>query len=321
MKLAAKPRTAYNRRVDVIFLGTPEFAVPALERLAQSEGIRLRGVVCQPDRPVGRGAILQAPAVKLAAQRWGLEVFQPEKIRDEAGVQWLAERRPEALAVVAYGQLLPRRVFELPPLGAINAHASLLPRYRGAAPIQWALARGERETGVTTMRINAGMDTGDLLLRQSIAIGEDETAPELSRRLAALAAELLPATLLGLAAGTIAAVPQANAQATLAPLLKKEDGEVDWKLPARELYNRWRGFQPWPGIYTFAQGARLAIARCRISPASGAPGTLLPAETMSVACGQGALELLEVQPEARKRMSGGEFLRGAHLAPGARLGK
>ncbi len=304
-----------------MFLGTPEFAVPALERLAETEGILVRGVVCQPDRPVGRGGAVQAPAVKRAAERLGLEVFQPEKIRDEAGVQWLAERRPQALAVVAYGQLLPRRVFELPPLGAINAHASLLPRYRGAAPIQWAIARGERETGVTPMRSNAGMDTGGMLLRQSVAIGEAETAPELSRRLAGLAAGLLAETLLRLAAGTLAATPQDDSQATLAPLLKKEDGCVDWKLGARELYNRWRGFQPWPGIYTFALGARLAIARCRIAHASGAPGTLLPSsEEMTVARGQGALELLEVQPEGRKKMSGGEFLRGARLDPGARLG-
>ncbi len=324
-RAAARCRAAaYNRSVDVIFLGTPAFAVPALERLAATPGLRLRAVVCQPDRPAGRGGALQSPAVKQAALRLGLEVFQPEKIRGDDGLQWLAARQPEALAVVAYGQLLPPRVFELPRLGAINAHASLLPRYRGAAPIQWALARGERETGVTTMRINAGMDTGDMLLQRRLSIGEEETAPELSRRLAVLAAELLAETLLGLAQARLSSIPQDDSQASLAPRLKKEDGLADWQRPARELYNHWRGFQPWPGLYTFLRGERLSIHRCRIlaeADAPAPPGTLLPeAKLMSVACAPGVLQLLEVQLEGRKPLSGEEFLRGARLAPGERLG-
>lgn len=309
--------------VDVIFLGTPEFAVPALKSLAETPGLRLRGVVCQPDRPAGRGGTMQAPAVKTAALRLGLEVFQPEKIREPAGIEWLRARAPDALAVVAYGQLLPARVFELPRLGAINAHASLLPRYRGAAPIQWAIARGERETGVTTMRINAGMDTGEMLLQKSIAIGADETALELSRRLAEAAAELLPATLMELDAGTISSQAQEETQATLAPRLKKEDGRVDWNFAAEEIYNRWRGFQPWPGIFSLVAGERLTIQRCRIATGEAhlaPPGTLLErAGEMTIACGAGALELLEVQLEGRKKISGAAFLRGARLEPGSRL--
>lgn len=306
----------------VVYLGTPEFAVPSLEALAAAPDIELLGVICQPDRQAGRGLERREPAVKTAAARLGLPLLQPERIKADEAQAWLEQRRPEALAVVAYGQILPRRVFELPRWGAINAHASLLPRYRGAAPIQWALARGETVTGVTTMRIEAGLDSGPILLQRALAIAPDETAPELSRRLAPLAAELLLETLRGLARDLVVPRPQDAAQATLAPLLAKEDGLADWSQPARELYNRWRGFQPWPGLHTAFRGQPLQLIRVR--PAAGAaaaPGTLaLDGEQLAAACGSGALVLDEVRLAGRAAVAGAAFARGARLRPDERLG-
>lgn len=276
--------------------------------------------VCQPDRPAGRKGELQAPAVKRAAEKLGIEVYQPERMRGEAARAWLEAQRPDALAVVAFGQLLPESIFTLPRFGAINAHASLLPRYRGAAPIQWALAQGETETGVTTMRINAGLDTGDVLLQQKLAIGPDETAPELSARLAALGAEMMVETLAGLEAGTVEARPQGEG-ATLAPILRREDGRIDWNWTAQAIYNRWRGFQPWPGIHARFRDRQLAILRCRPVAGIGADaGQLREREgTLLVACGEGALALEEVRPEGRQAMRGADFARGARLDQWARL--
>ncbi|MGH9540552.1 MAG: methionyl-tRNA formyltransferase [Terriglobales bacterium] len=308
----------------VIFLGTPGFAVPALERLAGAAGIELAGVVCQPDRQAGRGLESRVPEVKAAAIRLGLPLLQPQGIKGDESQVWLERLRPEALAVVAYGQILPRRIFTLPLWGAINAHASLLPKYRGAAPISWALARGESVTGVTTMRIDAGLDTGPMLLRRELAIGQDETAPELSRRLAALAADLLLETLLALERNAVEPRPQDPAQATLAPPLVKEDGRVDWNLPAREIYNRWRGFQPWPGLHTSFRGQRLQLKRLRPVPATCAaarPGQLaLIGGQLQAAGGQEALALEEVQLAGRAAVGGADFARGARLLPGDALG-
>lgn len=276
--------------------------------------------VCQPDRPAGRKGELRAPAVKRAAEKLGIKVYQPERMRGEAARAWLEAQRPDALAVVAFGQLLPESIFTLPRFGAINAHASLLPRYRGAAPIQWALAQGETETGVTTMRINAGLDTGDVLLQQKLAIGPDETAPELSARLAALGAEMMVETLAGLEAGTVEARPQGEG-ATLAPILRREDGRIDWNWTAEAIYNRWRGFQPWPGIHARFRDRQLAILRCRPVAGIGADaGQLREREgTLLVACGEGALALEEVRPEGRQAMRGADFARGARLDRWARL--
>lgn len=308
----------------VVYLGTPEFAVPSLEALAAAPDIELLGVICQPDRQAGRGLERREPAVKTAAARLGLPLLQPERIKADEAQAWLEQRRPEALAVVAYGQILPRRVFELPRWGAINAHASLLPRYRGAAPIQWVLARGETVTGVTTMRIEAGLDSGPILLQRALAIAPDETAPELSRRLAPLAAELLLETLRGLARDLVVPRPQDAAQATLAPLLAKEDGLADWSQPARELYNRWRGFQPWPGLHTAFRGQPLQLIRVRPAAdqaAAAAPGTLaLDGEQLAAACGSGALVLDEVRLAGRAAVAGAAFARGARLRPDERLG-
>lgn len=308
--------------VNVLFLGTPAFAVPTLERLAVHPEMQVRGVLCQPDRPAGRGGELRQPAVKQAALRLGLPVFQPARIRSEEAWQYLSAHQPDVMVVVAYGQIIPRRVFELPPLGTINAHASLLPAYRGAAPIQWAIANGEAVTGVTTMRINDGLDTGDMLLRGELAIGANETALELSPRLAALSADLIVETLLGLRAGAITPQPQDDSRASLAPILKKEDGRIDWSWPAQKIYNRWRGFQPWPGLHSTWKGKQLAITRCEPvpepAPAGSLPGTLLRLEGNRPGCvtGDGVLLLTEVQQEGRKRLPAMDFARGARLAFG-----
>ncbi len=300
-------------------MGTPGFAVPTLQRLARHAGWTVSAVVCQPDRPVGRAQRLQAPAVKRAAEALGLKVYQPERLRGAAAEAWLAAEDPEVLAVVAYGQLLPRAVFERPRWGAINAHASLLPAYRGAAPIQWAIARGERETGVTTMRINAGLDTGDMLLQRAIPIPPDATAPELSGRLAELAAELMDETLAGLAAGAVVARPQ-PAAGSLAPRLTRADGQIDWHWTAREIYDRWRGFQPWPGVQARFRGQQLALLRCRALPAEeggAAPGVLQQrGGVLCAATRQGWLALEEVRLEGRQALAGMEFARGARLAWG-----
>lgn len=315
----------------VVFLGTPEFAVPALERLAaaRQRGIELVAAICQPDRPTGRGLHPRAPAVRVAAERLGIAVYQPERIRSDAALEWLEQQQPDALAVVAYGQILPASVFARPRYGAINAHASLLPKYRGAAPIQWALARGETKTGVTTMQIDAGMDTGAMLLRSETPIGPDETAPEVAQRLAAIGAELLVETLLGLERGAIVPQPQDGAQASTAPLLKKENGLVDWSRPAREIYDRWRGFQPWPGLQTRFRGHPLRLVRVRPGeqtaegPQAGPnapPGRLtLAGGHLYAACGQGALRLDDVQLEGRKAVGGADFAHGARLEQDEKL--
>ncbi len=308
--------------VRIVFLGTPDFAVPSLATLARGAGFQLTAVVCQPDRPAGRGGALRPPPVKLAAAALGLPVYQPKRLGGAEGIAWLRQQAPEALAVVAFGQLLPPDVFELPRFGAINAHASLLPLYRGAAPIQWAIARGETRTGVTTMRINAGLDTGDLLLQSALDIPPGATALELSPRLAALAAELMADTLRGLEAGRLAPCPQPP-EGTLAPRLRREDGLAAWTAPAREIYNRWRGFQPWPGLYTRFRGQQLAILACHPVEAAAAapPGQMeISGTALQVHCGQGCLALETVRLESRKAVSGADFARGAHLQPDERVG-
>jgi methionyl-tRNA formyltransferase len=307
----------------IVFLGTPEFAVPSLKRLHES-GHDIAAVYTQPDRPAGRKQELMPPPVKQAAASLGLLIRQPEKIRRPEVIEEIRQLQPEVMVVVGYGQILPQSLIDIPPLGIVNVHASLLPKYRGAAPIQWAIARGETVTGVTTMLIDAGLDTGDILLARQTPIGPEETAEELSARLAVLGADLLVETLEGLRAGTIVPRPQDHSQATLAPLLKKEDGRIDWRLPAREIFNRARAFVPWPGAYTEFRGGRLHIWRCRPAEPSlaGPPGLLKQVgRRLLVACGDGAsLELLEIQQEGRKRMSAEAFLNGVRLSENEKLG-
>ncbi len=307
----------------IVFLGTPEFAVPTLERAFET-GHQIAAVVTQPDRPKGRGRQLAAPPVKETALRLGLTVYQPERIRTPEVIDLLRGMKPDAMVVVGYGKIIPQAIIDVPPHGVINVHASLLPKYRGAAPIQWAVANGETVTGVTTMRIDAGLDTGDILLQRETAIGPDETAAELSPRLAEMGAALLVETLAGLERGEIKPRPQNSAEATLAPVLKKEDGIIDWKRPAREIANRIRGFTPWPGCHTHFRGKTLEISRARaVESGAGEPGSSHPTRgRLVVTCGDDtALEILEVQMEGRKRMNAAAFQNGYHLMENELLGE
>jgi methionyl-tRNA formyltransferase len=299
----------------LIFLGTPSFAVPTLEAVAKTHDVV--SVVTQPDRPKGRGHELASSPVKQAALRLSLPVYQPERIKRPDAQPHLASLQPEIMVVVGYGQIIPQSVIDIAPRGIVNVHASLLPKYRGAAPIQWAIINGDKRTGVTTMQINAGLDTGDILLARETEIGPEETAVDLGDRLSALGAELLVETLDGLFRGVIHPRKQDDAQASVAPILKKEDGEIDWKQPAYAIHNRVRGLVPWPGAYTRFRGQLLHVWRARLAP-KGTP----PAPGRVVACGDGRmLELLEVQLEGRKRMSAAAFANGQRLAANDILGE
>lgn len=306
----------------VAFLGTPETAVPSLERLVTA-GFEVRAVLTQPDRPKGRGHELAASPVKQTALAHGLPVWQPEKLKQPELVDTLRALKLDAMAVVAYGKIIPQAIIDIPPLGIINVHFSLLPAYRGAAPVQWAIANGETRTGVTTMRIDAGLDTGDILLARETEIGPEATAIDLGERLAETGADLLIETLRGLKQGAITPRPQDHALATYAPLLRKEDGRIDWTWPAAKIHNRVRGFQPWPGAFCSFRGQILHIWKTRLTPerVGGPPGSLWAMRRrLFVACGgETALELVEVQLEGRKRLAAEAFLSGRQLAPGERL--
>lgn len=298
-------------------MGTPEFAVPSLERSAAEHEVI--AVFTQPDRPKGRGEKVTMSPVKSAALRLELPVEQPEKIRKPEIVEQIRAMAPEVMVVVGYGQIIPQSILDIPPHGIINVHASLLPKYRGAAPIQWAIARGEQVTGVTTMRIDAGLDTGDMLLKWETQIGEDETAIELGERLAVAGANLLGKTLAELPA--IVPEKQDNSQSTYAPILKREYGHIDGKLSAREVFNRVRGFQPWPGCYGFFRGMRFHVWKARVTDRKLAPGELKAEHRrLFLGCGEGSLELLDVQLEGKKRMPASAFLNGNAIESGEVLG-
>jgi methionyl-tRNA formyltransferase len=290
-------------------MGTPAFAVPSLERTVKA-GHDVAAVFTQPDRPKGRGQKDAMSPVKEAAVRLGLEVHQPERVRSPEVVEQLRGMAPEAMVVVGYGQIIPKDILDIPPQGIINVHASLLPKYRGAAPIQWAIARGESHTGVTTMRINQGLDTGDVLLQSETAIGPEENAVELRQRLAVAGAELLVRTLAELS--SIRPDPQDDSQATYAPILKREDGKIDWQLSARDILNRIRGFEPWPGGYGFLHGMRLQIWSASVGEPKLPPGTLrIENRKLYAGCGTGeSIELREVLVEGKKRMPAAAFLNG-----------
>lgn len=292
-------------------MGTPAFAVPTLERAVQA-GHEVVAVFTQPDRPKGRGQKDAMPPVKESALRLGLPVHQPERIRRPEVVEQLRSLAPEAMVVVGYGQIIPQEILDIPPRGIINVHASLLPKYRGAAPIQWAIARGEARTGVTTMKIDAGLDTGDMLLKWEAEIGPEETAAELGPRLAAAGAELLVKTLAELT--VIVPQKQDEAQASYAPILKKEDGRIDWSMRADEIVNRVRGLVPWPGCYGSLGGQRFHVWKAR--QAEGvlqAGGLHVIGKRLYAGCKGGAIELLEVQLEGKKRMTAAAFLNGYPL--------
>jgi len=280
-------------------------------------------VITQPDRPKGRGQDLSASPVKEAALRLDLPVFQPERIRRPEVVAELAGLHADAMVVVGYGQIIPQSIIDLPPHGIINVHASLLPKYRGAAPIQWAIVNGETVTGVTTMRIDAGLDTGDMLLRAETGIGPEETAIELGNRLAEMGADLLVETLARLEAGTLIPEKQDPAQATLAPILKKEDGRIDWRQPALAIHNRVRGLLPWPGAYTGFRGQALHVWKTRCAPAPAGPAGQLwrAGKSLLALCGDGAaVELVELQLEGKKRIGGEAFANGQRLQENETLG-
>jgi methionyl-tRNA formyltransferase len=301
-------------------MGTPQFAVASLAALAREHNVA--AVYTQPDRPAGRGREIAMSPVKQAALACGLPVRQPVRVREAGVLEELRSDAADVIVVVGYGQIIPQSIIDLPRLGIINVHASLLPRYRGAAPIQWAIAEGETRTGVTTMQIDAGLDTGDMLLAWETEIGPDERAPELSSRLSTAGASLLIETLSGLDAGTITPRPQDDAQATLAPILKKEDGRIDWGWPAFKIYNRLRGFDPWPGAWTTFRGQTLQIRNARPAEGPLAPGEIRSeGKRVLVGCGEGtALELIEVQLEGRKRVPAADFVRGVRLSDNETLG-
>jgi len=310
--------------MKLVFCGTPMFAVPSLERLATA-GFEIPLVVTQPDRPQGRGMAMTAPPVKQSALKLGLAVIQPEKIKkNEEFRAQLQALHPDAIIVVGYGRIIPPWMLELPRYGNINVHASLLPKYRGAAPVQWAIAQGETVSGVTTMLLNEGLDTGDILLQKEMPIRPEDTAVTYAPRLAEMGAELIVETLRGLEDKTIKPVPQDHAQATLAPILKKEDGLVDFSRTAAEIQNRLRGFQPWPGAYTQFRGKSLKLIAARLENALSnlAPGELrVGDEKLFAGCGaRTVLKLLQLQPEGKKIMAAREFINGYHPAVGERLG-
>jgi methionyl-tRNA formyltransferase len=312
--------------MKLVFCGTPAFAVPTL-KLALRAGYEVPLVVTQPDRPVGRDQVLTPPPVKVAALEAGISVIQPAKIKNHAEFRAALEAvAPDAILVVAYGRIIPKWMLDLPRLGNLNLHGSLLPKYRGAAPIQWAIASGEAATGVSTMRLDEGLDTGDILLQRELPLAPDMTSPDVFPLLAEMGADLMMETLRGLAAGTLAPRGQDESLASHAPILTRDDGRMDFTRSAMALYNRWRGFQPWPGAWTTLAGKKLTVHRMLPTEVPGhrdaQPGEVVAQQgTIFAACGEGTwLELVEIQLEGKRRMSAGEFLRGRALSAGACLG-
>jgi methionyl-tRNA formyltransferase len=307
----------------IVFMGTPEFAVPSLEAILRSDD-QVVGVVTQPDRPKGRGQQLVPPPVKLVAERAGIPILQPLKIRTPEFLQTLSAWQPDLIAVAAYGRILHTPILRLPPMGCVNVHGSLLPKYRGAAPVQWAVINGETETGITTMLMDEGMDTGAMLLQEKLEILAEDTAGTLAPRLAELGGCLLLDTLARLKAGTLTPKKQDDRQATLAPILKKEDGLIDWTMSATSLANRVRGLSPWPGAFTFFGEERWNIwkAVSNVAAATDKPGTIVAVnkQTIMVSTGDGLLGIREIQTANSKRMSADQFLAGHRIPVGGQLG-
>jgi methionyl-tRNA formyltransferase len=312
----------------IVFCGTPEFAVPTLRELLANAEFVVEAVVTQPDRPRGRGQRVSAAPVKEAAAKAGVRIYQPESVKSDEARDFFAQIKPDAAVIIAYGQIIPRRLLEIPRLGWMNLHGSLLPKYRGAAPVAWAIVNGESKTGLTTMRLDPGLDTGPILMQQEIAIGGDETAPELAGRMAELGAPLVAESLVKLARGEIAPIPQDSTQASYAPILTKEHGRIDWAQPAAEIYNRIRGLAPWPGAFSTFRGRLCQVwgrpsASATTAGADIAPdaGILIVGEAIEVICGHSTrLRLEAVQMEGRKRLSAREFVNGARLGSGERFG-
>ena len=308
--------------MKIIFMGTPEFAVPSLKALTESED-EVIAVVCQPDKPVGRKRELHKPLTKQFAESRNISVLQPAKIRNnEKFLNELKQLAPDLICVAAYGKILPKEVLDLPVHGCINVHSSLLPKYRGAAPINWAIINGESRTGVTTMLMDEGMDTGDILLIEETNITADDTSETLTKRLSEIGAELLIKTIDELKQEGLNPIKQSDSEATLAPILKKEHGEIDWSKSATEIRNQIRGLLPWPVAYTNLNGKMLKIFRADVSEKSGDPGVVLEASKsiLRIACGSGSLDLKELQLEGNKKMEIRSFLAGRKIESGMRLG-
>lgn len=299
--------------MNIVFMGTPDFAEESLRKLV-ANGYNVSAVFTKPDMPVGRKRILTPPEVKVAAEELGLPVYQPTTLKDDETFEILKGLKPDLIVVVAYGKILPKRILELPPLGCINVHASLLPKYRGASPIQWSIVCGESETGVSTMLLDEGMDTGDILLTAKTEIGKEETAEQLWDKLKVLGGELLIETVKGLENGSITPIKQDETQATYAPIIKKQDGEIDWKLSANEIDCKIRGLHAWPVAYTKVDNKMLKIFSAEIVNENGKPGEVLKSEKeLVVACGENALKITELQLEGSKHMKTEDFLRGKSI--------
>ncbi len=303
-------------------MGTPDFAVPSLEALLKS-GDQVVGVVTQPDRPKGRGQEVIPSPIKVVCQREGISMLQPLKMKAPEFMATLRHWEPDVIVVTAFGRILPPAILELPPRGCINVHGSLLPKYRGAGPVQWAVINGERETGITTMMMDEGMDTGDMLLQERVEIRPDDTAGTLALRLAEVGGRLLVETLRQLKAGTLSPQPQDPSLATMAPLLKKEDGLIDWTLPAQDIANRVRGLSPWPGAYTFVNGERWILWRVGLSEESrgvvAGTVTQVTKDRVEVATGRGTIQIVEIQPSNSRRMTMIQYLAGHRLTQGISL--
>ncbi len=315
-----------NPPLRIIFMGTPELAATILEALRREPAFDLVGVVTQPDRPRGRNLQLQPSPVKAVAARAGLPLLQPEKARDERFIAELRRWQPDLIAVAAFGQILPQSILALPRYGCLNVHTSLLPKYRGAAPIQWAMLNDEPDTGVTIMKMDAGLDTGDIVTQATTPVRPEDTAETLHDRLAEIGAALLVRTIPDYVAGKIQPLPQRSDRASYAPKIKKEHGHIDWHSPARALWNRVRAFTPWPGAFTFLTGESsgtpqlLKIWEAEVVSGSGAPGEVLRADKtgLVIGCGTGALRVTALQREGGRRMSAQEFLAGHLLKVGER---
>lgn len=306
----------------IIFMGTPEFACPTLRTLID-RGEQVVAVVTQPDRPKGRGQQTLPPPVKVVAEEHGIPVLQPVKVRLPESIEEIRALEPDLIVVIAFGQILPKALLDIPKYGCINVHASLLPRYRGAAPLNWCIINGEAETGVTTMMMDVGLDTGDMLLKRSTPIDPDEDTQSLHDRMSQLGAELLAETLDRLARGELVPEKQDDALTCYAPMMKKEDGLIDWSRDAQSIKNQVRGMTPWPGAYSFLGDKFLKVFRVQTASGSGAPGEILSCgrEGLEVACGKGSLVIAELQLEGKKRLPAGDFLAGYKLQPGGFLGK
>ena len=302
--------------MNIVFMGTPDFAVPSLEALAQSEKYNVKAVYTQPDKPVGRKRILTPPDVKVCAEKYNIDVFQPTTFKDEAVVKELKAFAPDVIVVIAYGKILPKTVLDIPKYGCVNIHGSLLPKLRGAAPIQRAVIDGEEETGVTSMLMDVGLDTGDMLIKESVKILPDETAGELFDRLSKLGTKVLFETLEKIENDTVTREKQDDSLSTYAAMLSKEESVIDWNLSAKSVHNKVRGMNPWPVAVTVFKGKKLKIFKTKVCEKNGTPGKVISVSPPIVACGEGSVELLEVQLEGKKLMSAADFFRGQRIAAG-----